>query len=93
MLRIETFLAGMVTAGFFFAGLFFARFWTRTRDPLFAAFSLAFWLLALNQTLLMLAGIPHGEQTWTYLLRLAAFVLILVAVVRKNAGRRRAGSR
>ena len=84
MVRLEHFLAGMITAGFMIAGLFFARFWSRSGDSLFAAFSAAFWLLALDQVFLMLAGISHEEETWTYLLRLAAFALISAAVIRKN---------
>lgn len=85
---MAAFLSGMVTAGFMLAGLFFARFWTRSRDPLFAAFAAAFWLLAANQCLLVLAGIPREELSWTYLLRLAAFTLIAVAIIHKNARRR-----
>ncbi|HUB10811.1 MAG TPA: DUF5985 family protein [Acetobacteraceae bacterium] len=88
MQPIETFVAGMITAGFFIAGLFFARFWSRTRDPLFASFAGAFWLLAINKSLLMLTGISHEERTWTYVLRAVAFTLIAAAIVRKNAGRR-----
>ena len=45
---VNMFLAGMVTAGFLAGGLFFARFWVRSRDCLFLAFAAAFWLLALN---------------------------------------------
>lgn len=81
---METFLAGMVTAGFLIAGLFFARFWSRSRDLLFGAFFAAFWLLALNQFLLVLNAIPREEKSWTYLLRLAAFTLIAVAIIHKN---------
>jgi len=91
MRHLETFLAGMITAGFLIAGLFFARFWVRTRDPLFASFAFAFWMLALNQCLLMLTGISHEEQTWTYLLRAVAFTVIAAAIVRKNAGPRSRG--
>lgn len=83
------FFYGMITAGFLIAGLFFAKFWRRSRDPLFAIFALAFWLLAVNQALLML--VPREEQSWIYLLRLAAFALIAVAIVRKNAAARRSG--
>jgi hypothetical membrane protein len=85
---LEAYLAGMITTGFLIAGLFFARFWFRTGDSLFAAFAGAFWLLAINQALLMLTGVLHEEETWTYLLRLAAFALISAAVVHKNSGRR-----
>ena len=43
-----------------------------------------FWLLALNQAIATLSGIPREEQSWIYLLRVAAFTLIIIAVVRKN---------
>jgi hypothetical protein len=78
------FVSGAITIGYVIAGLFFLRFWTRTRDGLFGAFACAFWLLALNQALVALAGIPREEHSWIYLLRLAAFTLIIVAIVRKN---------
>ena len=55
---VNTFLAGMVTAGFLAAGLFFARFWARSRDVLFLAFTAAFWLLALNEALVALVPEP-----------------------------------
>ena len=83
---INMFLAGMVTAGFLAGGLFFARFWVRSRDGLFLAFTAAFWLLALNQALVALVREPEPNQSWFYLLRVAAFLLIAVAIVRKNAG-------
>ena len=78
------FLAGAVTFGFVMAGLFFLRFWKRTGDGLFAAFAAAFWLLGVAQALLALADIPVEERSWVYLFRLAAFALIIVAIVRKN---------
>jgi hypothetical protein len=81
---IFQFVSGAITIGYVIAGLFFLRFWTRTRDGLFGAFACAFWLLALNQALVSLAGIPREEHSWIYLLRLAAFTLIIIAIVRKN---------
>jgi hypothetical protein len=83
------FLAGLVTMGFVVAGLFFLRFWSRTRDQLFGSFAAAFWLMALNQALVSAGGIASESQSWIYLLRLAAFVLIILAIVRKNAAARR----
>lgn len=78
------FLSGAVTMGFFVAGLFFLRFWTRTREGLFIAFALAFWLLGLMQSLLVFTDMPVEERSWLYLLRLAAFALILVSIALKN---------
>jgi hypothetical protein len=74
----------MVAAGFLVAGLFFLRFWSRTRDPLFRSFAIAFWLLGLGQAVLALGSIPVEERSWVYLIRLAAFLLILFAIARKN---------
>jgi hypothetical protein len=82
---VNMFLSGMTTAVFLATGLFFARFWLRCRDLLFLAFTAAFWLLALNEALISL--VPEttpGEQVWFFLLRVAAFLLIAAAIVRKN---------
>ncbi|MBA2772279.1 MAG: hypothetical protein H0U34_09780 [Sphingomonas sp.] len=81
------FLAGIVTGGFLIAGLFFFRFWHRTRDSLFLAFALAFWLLGLGQSILALGNVPVEERSWIFLIRLSAFALILAAIIRKNRGR------
>ena len=76
--------SGLITKGFVIAGLYFLRFWRRTGDHLFAAFAVAFWMLAANQALLVFVRIPIEERSWLYLLRLGAFTLILLAVIAKN---------
>jgi hypothetical protein len=83
------FLSGLIAMGFFVAGLFFFKFWRRTADALFAFFALAFLMLALNQTLTAFSRIPLEERTWLYLLRLMAFILILVGIIWKNQRFRR----
>ena len=83
---VAAYLSGMVTAGFLACGLFFARFWWRSRDFLFAAFAAAFWLLALNAALVIIVPRLEVQRVWFYLLRVTAFLLIAVAIVRKNAG-------
>ena len=85
---LAAFAGGALALGFLAVGLFFLKFWRRTRDGLFLAFALAFALLAANQAVPILAGIPSENQGYVYLLRLAAFVLIIAAVLRKNLGRR-----
>jgi hypothetical protein len=82
------FLSGAVAFGFLVCGLFFLRYWHRSHDGLFLAFSLAFGLLGAGQTILALANIPTEERGALYLFRLAAFLLILLAIYRKNQGRR-----
>lgn len=78
------FLSGAIMAGFLVAGLFFVRFWRRTRDGLFLAFAIAFVLLGTGQAVQALASIPEEERSYIYLIRLTAFTLILLAIVRKN---------
>jgi hypothetical protein len=84
MAGLGTFLAGMITMGFLVAAVFFIRFWRRTGDGLFATFGAAFLLLALNQAVVALALLPREEQPYAYLLRLVAFALLIVAIIRKN---------
>lgn len=78
------FLSGAAAFGFFACALFFIRFWRRTREQLFLAFSLSFTLLGIGQTVVALAQIPTEEKGALYLIRLTAFLLILVAIYRKN---------
>jgi hypothetical protein len=78
------FLSGAVAFGFFACALFFLRFWARTREQLFLAFALSFGLLGIGQTVIALAQLPTEEKGALYLIRLAAFLLILVAIYRKN---------
>lgn len=87
-MSLYAFFSGAVTFGFLLAALYFLRFWRRTGDFLFAAFAGAFALLGLNQALLALANIAAEERSWVYLLRIAAFVLIIAAIVIKNRGAR-----
>jgi hypothetical protein len=86
-MMLEPFLSGAVTFGFFLAGLFFLRSWRNTRDGLFIAFALAFWLLGLNQALIALTDIPVEERSPLYLLRLTAFGLIIISIWMKNRRR------
>jgi hypothetical protein len=87
-MTLYDFLSGAVALGFLVCGLFFLRFWRRTRDQLFLAFALAFGLLGLGQTILALANIPTEERGSLYLIRLAAFAVIIFAILRKNRSAR-----
>ena len=81
---IYHFLAGAAAFGFLTCGVLFLRFWRRTRDPLFFSFALAFALLGAGQIIQALANIPTEERGAIYLIRLTAFLLILLAIFRKN---------
>lgn len=86
---MSEFAWGLATMGYLTAAVFFLRFWSRTADRLFAAFAAAFLLLAISQALLAFLSVTREEQTWIYLVRLAAFIIIIAAIVGKNTGRRK----
>ena len=84
---MNAFISGLLVAGYAVAGLFFLRFWRRSRDRLFAWFAAAFWLLGAQRgaRATLERGAPGG--TWLYVVRLLAFLLILAAVIDKNRPR------
>lgn len=84
---IAAFWNGMACMGLLVAALFFLRFWRRTTDPLFAAFSIAFVVLAIEQAVTPLLHAQGGPSATPYVIRLAAFLAIAVAILRKNFGR------
>ena len=85
---VYTYLFGVLTALSFVAGLFFVRYWRASRDRFFLFFAVAFWALGANWALLV-GRDPSDEYTpYFYLLRLFAFLLILVAIVDKNRRQR-----
>lgn len=82
------FLWGALSFASFMAGLFFLRFWYASRDRLFLLFALAFEVFAVHWIVLA-AGDPASEaRHYVFLLRLAAFLLIVIAVVDKNRRQR-----
>ena len=84
MFEHADFFAGMITMGYLVASAFFLRFWVRTSEALFIAFSVAFLLLAISSALTALLSLPFEERSWLYLIRLAAFVLLIAAILGKN---------
>jgi hypothetical protein len=75
---------GALVLGCALAALFFLRFWRNTADRLFAYFAVTFALLAAHWTLLALVAPAYEHRPLVYLIRLAAFVLVLVAIADKN---------
>lgn len=78
------FFSGFLAAGFIVCALFFLRYWRRTHDVLFLAFSIAFVLLATQQVLSVFWGVPDEERSSIYILRLLAFLAIILAIAGKN---------
>jgi hypothetical protein len=77
-------LSGILIAMYGATALFFLRFWVSAKDRLFALFALAFGVLAAQRLALSLTNATMEDQTVFYLIRLAAFVIIVVAIVDKN---------
>jgi hypothetical protein len=76
----------ILTGAIVFAGctiaLCFWRSWKKTRDRLFIFFAAAFLLLGIERLCLGLS-LTHDES-YFYLIRLLAFLLIIYAIVDKN---------
>jgi quinol-cytochrome oxidoreductase complex cytochrome b subunit len=81
---MNQFLWGALTMGSGIVALFFLKFWSQTKDRLFAMFAAAFAVLALNWAVLGLSPPPDEARHFVYAIRLAAFALILAGVVDKN---------
>lgn len=81
---LKSMLAGAIMLNAWAISLFFFRFWKKTRDPLFACFAASFLLLGLERV--SFVAIPSLDS-FTYLIRLGAFVLILFAIWQKNQRR------
>jgi len=77
-------LSGALAMAYLAIGLFFLKFFGRTRDRLFLGFSVAFLLLAFQRLVLGLAREWSEDVVWLYGLRLLAFLIILVAILDKN---------
>jgi hypothetical protein len=76
-------LLGAIAMASLVAGLFFMRFYKTTNDRFFLCFAIAFWIEAVNRVLLAVANFSE-DVPLLYLIRLAAFSLILFAIIDKN---------
>ena len=83
---IQGFLLGVIATTSLTAGVFFLKFWRRTRDSLFLALAIAFLIEGLNRSAVLFSNQPNEGSPWTYLVRLFAFLLILAAILKKNYG-------
>jgi len=84
---MREFFIGAVAMGLAVAGLFFLRFWRDTRDRLFAWFAGAFFVLAVNRVGFVLVSPLDHRGDYLYWIRLAAFTIILAAIIDKNISR------
>lgn len=80
------FLIGVIATASFAAGCLFLKYWKRTRDTLFLAFALAFFIEAFNRVPLLFSQHPNEGSPGYYLVRLVSFLIILGGIVKKNYG-------
>jgi Family of unknown function (DUF5985) len=83
---MQLFTWGVLAMASLMAALFFLRYWRASRERLFAFFALAFALLAANWTGLAVIDQPTDEaqQTYAYVVRLVAFLILIVGIIDKN---------
>jgi hypothetical protein len=77
------FLLGALSMGCAAIALFFIRYYQLAKDELFVWFALAFTAFGVQWGLLSF-GVVSEQTHVLYLLRLLGFILIMVAIVRKN---------
>jgi uncharacterized membrane protein HdeD (DUF308 family) len=83
---IKGFLVGVIATSSVMAGVFFLKFWKRTRDFLFLAFAIAFIIEGLDRACAMMVARPNEGSPWIYLVHLLASGLLLFAILKKNYG-------
>ena len=81
---LEGFLLGVIATSSLTAGVFFLKFWRRTRDSLFLAFAVAFLIEGVNRTAVLFVANPNEGSPAIHIVRLFAFLLILAAILKKN---------
>ena len=84
MNSVDDFLSGLVVALALVAALVFVRFWRQGRDRLFGFFAGAFFLYGMNHLVLTFNPRDSEIRPYLYLIRLAAFLLIIVGILDKN---------
>jgi hypothetical protein len=77
-------LLGAIGMASLIAGLLFARFWRATHDRFFLFFAASFWVEGFNRFLMGARSDTSEYEPLYYLIRLGAFLLIVVAIVEKN---------
>ena len=81
---VESFLLGVICTCSLLAGIFFLKFWRRTRDTLFLAFGIAFLVEGVNRAVVVDLPDPGTGHPLTYVVRLLASLIILAGILHKN---------
>lgn len=88
MSSAASFVSGILVCGYIVIGLFFLRFWSRSRDRLFGFFATCFFLLAAQRSLLTLLSGDGRIGTALYAVRAFAFLILIYAIWDRNRSAR-----
>jgi hypothetical protein len=83
---MSDFINGGIMMTYATIALFFWQFWKKSHDRFYVMFSAAFGILALNRLMPTVPSPDEGLPTH-YVVRLIAFVLIVLAIIDKNYSR------
>lgn len=81
---LDASLVGALAVANLFAALLFLRYWRSSRDRFFLFLVASFLLEAINRTVTALEPAPAHEAIAHYVTRLAAYLLIVLAIWDKN---------
>ena len=86
-MMINAMLVGAFVMASIIVILFFLRFWKSTHDRFFLYFATSFLLEALSRVIIGTTNIQN-ENPLIYLIRLVAYILIIIAIYEKNKNSR-----
>ena len=87
---MRIFISGVLTMACVVVALFFLQYWRTSRDRLFAFFAVAFAAMAVDwvgHAVVQTMATPNRPAI--YLVRLFAFLVIIIAIIDKNRQSRR----
>lgn len=87
-MNLNEMLTGAIAVSSLLAGLFFLRFWHKSRDRFFLYFALSFAIEGLNRIALGMLAHSTEDDPVFYSVRVVAYGLIVVAIWQKNRRRR-----
>jgi len=86
MIHLVPFLLGVIAMASVTAAVFFLKFWKITRDTLFLAFAVFFFIDSASRVTLLFFAHPNEGSPLIYLLRLFALLFILAAILKQKYG-------
>jgi uncharacterized membrane protein HdeD (DUF308 family) len=77
-------ITGAIAMASLIIALFFLRFWRSAGDRFFLWFALSFGIEGVHRIVTALTFDEHEDSPWHYLIRAAAYALIIWAILEKN---------